>query len=144
MVQVLPITLLQQSLDTGEISKEWSLANIYPLYKNGDRALHVTIASSLCLVYLASYLNAYCDQISWPIWMNINFFQTGDMRSEKGTVVKLSRLSTVINEWAKILDDGGQVDTLKKTQFSFLLSEDQIYFDFPNLTDQQRKNQKTS
>ena len=62
----------------------------------------------------------------------------------KGTVVKLSRLSTVINEWAKILDDGGQVDTLKKTQFSFLLSEDQIYFDFPNLTDQQRKNQKTS
>ena len=31
--------LFQQSLDKGEISKEWSLANICPLYKKGDRAL---------------------------------------------------------------------------------------------------------
>ena len=31
--------LFQQSLDTGEIPKEWSLANICPLYKKGDRAL---------------------------------------------------------------------------------------------------------
>ena len=30
---------LPTSLDTGEIPKEWSLANIYPLYKKGDRAL---------------------------------------------------------------------------------------------------------
>ena len=31
--------LLQQSLDTGEIPKEWLLANICPLFKKGDRAL---------------------------------------------------------------------------------------------------------
>ena len=31
--------LFQKSLDMGEISKEWSLANICPLYKKGDRAL---------------------------------------------------------------------------------------------------------
>ena len=31
--------LFIQSLDTGDISKEWSLANICPLYKKGDRAL---------------------------------------------------------------------------------------------------------
>ena len=31
--------LFQQSLDKGEIPKEWSLANICPLYKKGDRAL---------------------------------------------------------------------------------------------------------
>ena len=31
--------LFQKSLDTGEIPKEWSLANICPLYKKGDRAL---------------------------------------------------------------------------------------------------------
>ena len=31
--------LFQKSLDTGEIPKEWSLANICPLYKKCDRAL---------------------------------------------------------------------------------------------------------
>ena len=31
--------LFQQSLDKGEITKEWSLANICPLYEKGDRAL---------------------------------------------------------------------------------------------------------
>ena len=32
---------------------------------------------------------------------------------------------------------------MKKTQFSFLLSGDQIYFDFLSLTDHQKKNQKS-
>ena len=31
--------LFQQSTDTGEITKEWSLANICPLFKKGDRPL---------------------------------------------------------------------------------------------------------
>ena len=31
--------LFQQSIDKGEIPKEWSLANICPLFKKGDRAL---------------------------------------------------------------------------------------------------------
>ena len=31
--------LFQQSIDTGEIPKEWSLANICPLFKKGDRPL---------------------------------------------------------------------------------------------------------
>ena len=31
--------LFQQSLDKGEIPKEWSLVNICPAYKKGDRAL---------------------------------------------------------------------------------------------------------
>ena len=31
--------LFQKSLDTGEIPKEWSLADRCPLYKKGDRAL---------------------------------------------------------------------------------------------------------
>ena len=31
--------LFQQSIDTGEIPKEWSLANIGPLFKKGDRSL---------------------------------------------------------------------------------------------------------
>ena len=31
--------LFQQSTDTGEIPKEWSLANICPLFKKSDRSL---------------------------------------------------------------------------------------------------------
>ena len=31
--------LFEQSLDKGEIPKEWSFANICPLYKKGDRVL---------------------------------------------------------------------------------------------------------
>ena len=31
--------LSQQSIDTGEIPKEWSLANICPLFKKSDRSL---------------------------------------------------------------------------------------------------------
>ena len=31
--------LFQQSMDTGEIPKEWSLANICPLFKKSDRSL---------------------------------------------------------------------------------------------------------
>ena len=47
--------------------------------------------------------------ISWHIWTNINFYQINNMHSERGTAVKLSW--SVINDWAKILDNGGQVDT---------------------------------
>ena len=31
--------LFQQSIDTGEVPKEWSLANICPLFKNSERSL---------------------------------------------------------------------------------------------------------
>ena len=37
----------QQSLDTGEVPKEWSFANICPLYKKGDRALACNYRPSL-------------------------------------------------------------------------------------------------
>ena len=30
--------LFQQSIDTGEIPKDWSFANIYPLFKKSDRS----------------------------------------------------------------------------------------------------------
>ena len=35
--------LFQQSIDTGEIPKEWSLANICPLFKKSDRSLACTL-----------------------------------------------------------------------------------------------------
>ena len=49
--------LFQQSMDTGEIPKEWSLANICPLSRRVTGHLRVIIARFPWLVYLASYLN---------------------------------------------------------------------------------------
>ena len=85
--------LFQKSLDMGEIPKEWSLANICPLYKKGDRAL----ACNYCPVSLTcvpckllehivcSNIMAHLDEYTF-----INFSQIDNMHLEKGTVVKHS------------------------------------------------------
>ena len=36
---ILALNLFQQSIDSGDIPKEWTLANISPLFKKGDRSL---------------------------------------------------------------------------------------------------------
>ena len=43
--------------------------------------------------------------------MNINSCQIGNMHSGKVIHVVVKQLTTVINDWAKILDNRGQVDT---------------------------------
>ena len=55
-------------------------------------------------MYHANYLNTLFAQILWHTW--INSCQTFRNRHSCET-----QLITVINDWAKILDKGGQVDT---------------------------------
>ena len=82
--------LFLQSIDTGEMSKEWSLANTCPLYKTAiDLWLKIT-DKFLSLVYHASYLNMLFAQILWHTWMNMNFCPTDNMHSGKNIAVKLS------------------------------------------------------
>ena len=100
--------LFQQSIDTGEIPKEWSLANICPFFKKSDRSLACNYRPvSLTCVPCKLLEHIVCSNI-WLILMNINSCQIGNMHSGKDIVVKLS---TVINDWAKTLDNRGQVDT---------------------------------
>ena len=83
--------LFQQSVDTGEIPKGWSLANICPLYKKGDRSLACNYRPvSLTCVPNANYLNILFVQILWHTWMNINSCQIDNMHSGKNIAVKLS------------------------------------------------------
>ena len=82
--------LFQQSMNTGEIPKEWSLANICPLFKKSDRSLACNYRPVSLTCLPCKLLEQYTVQISWLILMNINSCQTGNMHSGKDTVVKLS------------------------------------------------------
>ena len=103
--------LFQQSIDTGEIPKERSLANICPLFKKMTSQLRAITARFPWLVYLASYSNTQYVQISWLILMNINSCQIGNMHSGKDIHIYEIQLTMVINDWATILVNRGQVDT---------------------------------
>ena len=67
--------LFQQSIDTGEISKEWSLANICPLFKKGDRspARNYRPVSLTCIPckllehIVCSNIMAHLDELVFPL-----------------------------------------------------------------------------
>ena len=67
--------LFQKSPDTGEIPKEWSLANICPLYRKGDRALAYNYRPVSLTCEPCKLLEHIVARTSWLIWMNINFSQ---------------------------------------------------------------------
>ena len=82
--------LFQQSNDTGEIPKEWSLVNICPLCKKGYRSLACTyrpisltfVPCKLQEIYMANIYGKYA-QILWHTWMKINSCQIDNMHSGK-------------------------------------------------------------
>ena len=103
--------LFQQSLDTGEIPEKWSLANICPLFKKGDRAL----ASNYRPVSLTCIL---CKLLELIVYSNIrDHLEKHSLLSDRQHAFRKkhsceTQLVRVINDWAKILDKGGQVDTV--------------------------------
>ena len=102
--------LFQQSLDKGEIPKEWSLANICPVYKMGDRAL-------TCNYRPISLTCVHCKLLKHIVCSNIMaHLDEYNLLSDRQHAIRKrhsyeTQLTTVINIWAKILDNRGQVDT---------------------------------
>ena len=102
--------LFQKCLDTGEIPKEWSLANICLLYKNADRALArnygpVSLTCVPCKLLehiVCSNIMAHLDEYKLLSDRQPAFRKRHSCETQ---------LTTVINDWAKILDNEGQVDT---------------------------------
>ena len=84
--------LFQQSIDSGDIPKEWTLANISPLFKKGDRSLACNYRPvSLTCVPCKLLEHIVCSNIMAHLaLMNINFCQTNNMHSGSGIAVKLS------------------------------------------------------
>ena len=101
--------LFQQSFDTGEIPKEWSLANICPLFKKSDRSLvgnyrPVSLTCVPCKLLehiVCSNIIAHLDEYK--------LLSDRQHAFKKGHSCE-TQLTTVIN-WSKILDNRGQVDT---------------------------------
>ena len=102
--------LFQQSVDMGEIPKEWSLANICPLFKKGDRSL-------ACNYRPVSLTCVPCKLLEHIVCSNImaHLDEHKHLSDRQHAFRKMhsceTQLVTVINDWAKILDNGGQVDT---------------------------------
>ena len=102
--------LFQQSIDDGEIPKEWSLANICPLFKKGDRSL-------ACNYRPVSLTCVPCKLLEHIVCSNIMaHLDEHRLLSEKQHAFRkwhssVTQLITVIDDWAKILDNQGQVDT---------------------------------
>ena len=98
--------LFQQSIDTGEIPKEWSLANICSLFKNGDKSL-------ACNYHPVSLTCAPCKLLEHIVCSIIMaHLDEHKLLSDRQDAFRKrhsceTQLITVINDWAKILDNGG-------------------------------------
>ena len=114
----------QQSIDTGEIPKEWSLANICPLFKKGNRSLaHNYRPVSLTCIPCKLLEHIVCSNIKAHL-------DEHELLSNRQHAFRKwhsceTQLTTVINDWAKILDKKGQVDT-------FILDFEKAFNTFPH------------
>ena len=97
-------------MDTGEIPKEWSFANICPLFKKSDRSL-------ACNYRPVSLTCVPCKLLEHIVCSNIiahldeyKFLSDRQHAFGKGHSCE-TRLTTVINDWAKILNNRGHIDT---------------------------------
>ena len=92
--------LFQQSIDTGEILKEWSLANICPLFKKGDRSLARNYRSvSLTCIPFKLLEHSVCSNIMAHLYEH-------ELLSDRQHAFRKchsceTQLTTVINDWAK-------------------------------------------
>ena len=103
--------LFQQSLDMGEIPKGWLLANICPFFKKGDRALAcnyrpVSLTCVLCKLLehvVCSNIMAHLDEYQLLSDRQHAFRKRHSCETQ---------LTTVINDWVKILDKGDRLTHL--------------------------------
>ena len=102
------LIFFQQSIDTDGIPKELSLTNICPLFKKSNRSL-------ACNYRPVSLTFEPCKLLEHIVCSNImahldDCKLLSDHSFRKGLSCE-TQLTTVINDWAKILDNIGQVDT---------------------------------
>ena len=131
--------LLQQSIDTGEIPKACSLANICPLFKKNDK----TLAWNYRPVYL---ICVPCKLLEHIVCSNIMaHLDEHKLLSDRQHAFRKrhsceTQLTTVINDWDKILDNKAQVDTFilefEKAFDAFLMNYLKVNYSVMELVEQ--------
>ena len=102
--------LFHQPFDSGEVANELTLANISPVSKKDDNSL----ACNYRPVSLTSVACRLLEKIvCWNIMAHLDEHK---LLSDKQHAFRKwhsceTQLTTVINDWVKILDRKGQVDT---------------------------------
>ena len=102
--------LFQHSMDTDEIPKEWFIANICPIFKKSDRSLACNYRPvSLTCVPCKLLEHIVCSNIMAHL-DEYKLMSDRQHAFRKGYSCEI-QLTTVINDWAKLWDNRGQVDT---------------------------------
>ena len=97
---------MHEEVDTGEIPKEWSLANICSLFKKSDRSLACNYRPvSLTCVPCKLLEHIVCSNIMAHL-DEYKLLSARQHAFRKGHSCD-TQLTTVINDWAKILDNRG-------------------------------------
>ena len=81
--------LFQQSIDSGDIPKEWTLANISPLFKKGDRSLACNYRPVSLTCTLLEHIHVVCSNIMAHLDEH-KLLSDNNMDSESGIAVKPS------------------------------------------------------
>ena len=116
--------LFQQSIETSEIPKEWSLANICRLFKKCDRSL-------ACNYRPVSLTCVPCKLLEHIVCSNIMaHLDEYKLMSDRQHAFRKrhsceTQMTTIINNLAKILDNRGQVDT-------FILNFEKAFHSHPH------------
>ena len=119
--------LFQQSIDSGDIPKEWTLANISPLFKKRDRSL-------ACNYRPVSLTCVPCKLLEHIVCSNIMaHLDEHKLLSDKRHAFRKwhsceTQLATVINDWAKILDNSERSSNSRSEFASSLYSRKQATF----------------
>ena len=103
------VHLFQQSIDSGEIPKEWSLANICPLFKKADRSLACNYSPVSLMTCVPCKLLEHNNIMSHLDHHKLLSDRQHAFRKSHSCE---TQLATVIDDWAKILDNQGQVNLI--------------------------------
>lgn len=118
-----PITILfNSSVEGGYVPKEWKLANVSPIFKKGSKSeannyRPVSLTSVLCKI-----LESLVKVKIMDFMMESSLFSKKQFGFISGRSTSLQLLK-VMEDWTKILDEGGRVDCV---YFDFMKAFDKV------------------